>query len=460
MKRIFQVLALAAAVTGVSIGNVSNAQTVSVGDMSSYTPPSEAYPSIDASVGGYVGDLATPAGHHERVQRLAPRVASHGGYETCGGCNSVSCEGGCYSSGQSRRGKIGAALNDPCASGWMNAELLLWFPQALQSPDLVATGPNAAGAIQGGPGYQALFGGRIEQGMQPGFRADVGRYFSDGQFGVGARIWFLQGADTAFSAQSDGSPGSPILSRPLFNTSVGTEGGFLVGGPLGPLTGEINISSQLDMVASELYGKALFIQGEDYRMDLIGGYSFFNIENDLLITQSSTQLPPSPAARRVVLDSFNTENNFHGGQIGFQTELNRGRFSFLSLTKVHLGNMHQRVDVFGTSRSDFVGVPASLQTFDRGLLVGDDQQSQSRDVFAFAPEANLKIGYRMRNHVNFTVGYSFIYWNRVALAGDQIDRNVDQTAVLTNNPSTSPARKFNDRGFFVQGIDLGISVDY
>ncbi len=50
-----------------------------------------------------------------------------------------------------------------------------------------------------------------------------------------------------------------------------------------------------------------------------------------------------------------------------------------------------------------------------GLLTLGQNGTFERDVFTFAPELNLKLGYRFRDHVTFNVGYSFIYWNNVAL---------------------------------------------
>jgi hypothetical protein len=51
------------------------------------------------------------------------------------------------------------------------------------------------------------------------------------------------------------------------------------------------------------------------------------------------------------------------------------------------------------------------------------------------------------------MGYTFIYWNNVILAGNQIDRNVDLSQV-----TVSPAPKFQRTDFWVQGVSLG--ADY
>jgi hypothetical protein len=48
-------------------------------------------------------------------------------------------------------------------------------------------------------------------------------------------------------------------------------------------------------------------------------------------------------------------------------------------------------------------------------------------------------------------GYSFLYWNNVVLAGNQIDTSVDLTAPGTGQP----VARFNRTDFWVQGMNFG-----
>ena len=74
---------------------------------------------------------------------------------------------------------------------------------------------------------------------------------------------------------------------------------------------------------------------------------------------------------------------------------------------------------------------------------------------------NFKLGYRFREHVEMSVGYSFLMFDSLALAGDQIDRNIDPSALNTNGPFGSrPAFTMNKSSLWVQGIDLGLAITF
>ncbi len=72
----------------------------------------------------------------------------------------------------------------------------------------------------------------------------------------------------------------------------------------------------------------------------------------------------------------------------------------------------------------------------------------------------LKLGYGLSDNIQMTVGYSFMYWSSVALAGNQIDRSVDIAQALGGAPSNRPAFSFEDSGYWMHGVDLGLTVTY
>ena len=137
--------------------------------------------------------------------------------------------------------------------------------------------------------------------------------------------------------------------------------------------------------------------------------------------------------------------------------MQRGCWSTRLLSKVHLGNMQRTVNIVGTS-SQFIPPGAPTNT-NSSLLVDDRQGTQTNDEFAFIPEMNFTVGYRFRDHVSFTVGYNFIYFDEVALAGEQINRVIDASTAgqAVANPTAFAIR---DGGLWVQGLSLGASVDY
>jgi hypothetical protein len=343
----------------------------------------------------------------------------------------------------------------------MRAELLLWFPQGRTTPPMgVRTDPQTLPYL-GDPTAEA-FGESYGNDLVPGFRGDVGRYFGGGNYGLGGRVWVLGEDDDDFNFGGDGSTES--LGIPFYNTyppALG-EDALIVGFDNLAGTqfdGDATVSSSLSIVAAELYGRALLGSSCRHRFELIGGYSHFNIEDHFGLSAESVELPVGELT--TFRDDFDTRNEFHGGQLGSEFTLNRGRWLASSLTKVHLGNMSQTATVVGASSQEVIG-SGVLNSFDQGLFArGDALGTRQQDVFAFAPEMNLRLGYRFRQHVSFHVGYSFIYWNNVALASDLIDRNiyVDKSNLGDAGPARAP-RSLSGSGLWVQGIDLGATLTF
>jgi hypothetical protein len=94
-------------------------------------------------------------------------------------------------------------------------------------------------------------------------------------------------------------------------------------------------------------------------------------------------------------------------------------------------------------------------------LAQGNQGDYVRDVFSFAPEANFKLGYRFRKNVLLSAGYSFIYWDNVALNGDVVDTVISDPALLnTGTFGPRPEFTFDDSSLWVQGLDLGVIIDF
>lgn len=363
------------------------------------------------------------------------------------------CDGACDSGCDSCCGGAGiGSLLDRCGSSWARAELLLWFPEQRRTPALVTTAPQGVAPQLDQAGTEVEFGGDVGGDLSPGFRIDAGRYLTD-NFGVGGRFWILSQDSDSFSTSGDGTGRS--IGRPFFNTNLPGPDSVLVN-LNGNVRGSVAVESELEMLAAEAYGRLKFGSGPNYRVDLIGGYSHFQIDDRLWAASTTIDVGTGTADNFV--DSFDAENQFHGGQIGFETILTKGCWTLTSLTKVHLGNMNQRIAIDGAS-SEVTTVP-TVTSFDAGLLALDNQGVYERDEFAFAPELNLKLAYRFRPNVLLSVGYSFIYFDNVLLAGEHVDPVFDGSTLLTAGPYGQQDFRFNDSGLWVQGIDLGFILDF
>ena len=96
------------------------------------------------------------------------------------------------------------------------------------------------------------------------------------------------------------------------------------------------------------------------------------------------------------------------------------------------------------SAGDLLAQPTNMGVYDRTRM-------------AFIPEVNANLAYDVNPCWRINVGYSFLYWSNVVLAGDQIDRGVN----LSQNAgpligAARPAFAFHCTDYWVQGINVGV----
>lgn len=332
---------------------------------------------------------------------------------------------------------------------WFDSETLLWFSKNVSSPALINTSGYGVLPVTGGAGVTTVYGGGdgIDYGLSPGYRFSGGMYFGpDQKAGIGGRTYGLVNENKSYSQASDGSgtAGNPSIGIPFYNSSINANDAFLVAHQNGidpNLSGTVTARSDLDMYGADGSLYLLLTRSDSMRMDLLGGYTYNLLKNSIGI--QTTGLPALTATS----DLFETKNVFHGGHLGVLSSVNRNRVSFSTLAKIAFGNMQQS----GLTRGSTNLSP------DTGILaMPSNSGAYSRDTFAFMPELGVKLGFSARENVQFTVGYTMMMWSDVALAGSQIDNVVD----ALNVNRTRPEALFATDTFWMQGVDLGVTLAF
>jgi hypothetical protein len=135
------------------------------------------------------------------------------------------------------------------------------------------------------------------------------------------------------------------------------------------------------------------------------------------------------------------------------------------LVKVALGNTHSKAAVSG---STVVTVPVAGGGTDvtrtaSGLYA---QQSNSglfeQDDFAVIPELGVYVWRECLPRLRVGVGYTFIYWSRVARPGDQIDPdlNLSQLPPGPLNGIPRPEFQWVITDMWLQGVNLAVDWSY
>jgi hypothetical protein len=305
-------------------------------------------------------------------------------------------------------------------------------------------------------GGDQTFGGQ----MMPGMRVNAGKWLDSCEsIGIGGRAFGLFSNSTTQTFTDNN--GSVNLGVPFFNTTFGEPDAYVVAinqGNAEDDTGRISVSNDTDFVAADAYGRMLLARSGCSRADIIGGYSFARLDDSVVLDtfkidgSANTVLDGRSISTR---DSFSAKNTFHGGHIGFMTDVNRGRLTLSTLGKVAIGTMEQEGVISGASSINGVATPSG-----NGILTySSNRGTIRRDVLAFMPEAGAKLRVCLKNNVSFNVGYTFLFMSDVALAGGMINPLVDVQGALNNAP-TNPQPKFDHGCYYLHGVDLGLSFKY
>jgi hypothetical protein len=370
---------------------------------------------------------------------------------------------------------------------WARADYLLWWVKDAPLPvPIVTTGDpnvgfdpklvntvNTAGAI-GQPGTQVLLGDSgIRFPASSGLRVAIGGWVDEGQhFGIEGSGFLLQRSSNTFSAASN-SAGNPPLYFPIFSGIAGAERAIPIADPLRGFSGNVDVTSTLQLWGAELNAMFPFYRQLGLELTLLAGFRYAELRESLSIHNTTTDLMFGNVT--ILNDSFDTRNQFYGGQIGGRLAFQLERFSLDVTGKVALGLTHQLVDIEGniTQAGPNPLVPPGLGTFPGGLFaqtsnIGQRPTDQFTVPFTALSSLELKLAYAITPHIRAFVGYEILYWTGVVRPGDQIDHNVNlsQNAVLdpkgvgTLVGPAQPAPLFNRSDFWAQGFNLGVEFRY
>ncbi len=365
---------------------------------------------------------------------------------------------------------------------WVTFDYLLGFVKSQNAafPFVTTSAPLAGGVLgntstyvlyaQGDLGLSSLNGARISGGFWTDEARRYGYYMSG---------FFTEFKSRTFETSSDAS-GQPLLARPFVNAATGNPDVLLVSFPT-YLSGNVRVSN-----GTQVYG----IEGgpmvnlyrscpEDmclWNLNLVTGFRYLDIREELHIDQSSTLVGNSTAAFDGKLygagaviglsDRFDTYNRFYGGQLGLNTEVRLNNWFLNATGKVAIGVVNQRMDISGTSTLQSPGSP-NFSVIQAGLYANSTNNGRySQDKFGVVPEVGVNLGYSFRSWLTASVGYNFLYLNSVVRPSEQYSTTINPSVVPlsagygANNGVVTPNPAGNTTDFFFQSINFTIAVRY
>ena len=365
----------------------------------------------------------------------------------------------------SSRGEFGCG--GTCSSRlWFQGDALLWFTSDTRLPPLVTSSPTgtplADAGILGEPDTFAVIGDEdIGDELRLGGRFTIGYWLDDCQ-GCGLETTFFFLEDESERLVTDSEENS-ILTRPFFDVSTGTQRGQLIAFP-GIATGSVTVEGYSEVAGSETMLRKRVEDNGCRRTDFIFGYRYFRLDEGIRIADQLTSISGGgtiPLGTTIEgFDNFETENEFHGGQIGVVFHYDYAYWSARVLGKVAMGNMEQIVAIEGQTETNVPGGGATVT--DAGLLVQRSNDGEfNRDEFAVIPEVGLNLAYAITPRLKATAGYTFIYISNVSRPDDHINLAINPTQ--SNGPlvgERAPRFAFKDTDYWVQGVNFGLEYNF
>lgn len=351
---------------------------------------------------------------------------------------------------------------------WASVDLLLWWTRGHNLPPLLTRGTGPANpGILGQPGTTIIFGNAaLGESMRVGVRPRVGLWIDECQtLGIEGSFFYLGQVVDEFCFCF---PPGDVISRPFFNTDpeVNGQDAELVALP-GVLAGCVKISA-----TSEFYGADANLRRNlccncNSRIDVIGGFRYAHLSDSLAIVENLTNLDPQRGVvgeGYIVRDSFRSVNNFYGGQFGLAGEFRSGNIFVDWRALCALGATHHVIFIDGSTTFVDAVTPLPTVTQPGGLLAQPSNIGRwDRSSFSVVPEVGVNLGYAVAPGLRLYVGYTFLYWNNVARAAEQINLRVDGRQLPSRagpGTGTDPEFILQRNDFWAQGINFGLQLRY
>jgi hypothetical protein len=343
---------------------------------------------------------------------------------------------------------------------WVQTDYLLRWTSGNALPPLVTASPagtplNLAGAL---PGAQTLFGGRnVDDEGRHGARLAFGYWFqNDRRYAFEASVdWVGDNGGTRFAASSNGAS---FLARPFFDANLSAPAALLVSAP-GLVSGEVSSSTSTQALSASAGLRKNWRRTGRWRIDLLGGYRYFQYRESLKVGQSSTVIGGLLPLGTTVsgADDFSAKSDFHGGEVGLAAEWHHNRWSVSVTPKVALGVVRTLSRINGdTSIAGGAPLVGDL------LALSSNIGSRSDNSFAALPEARLVGRYAASQHLGFTLGYNIRYLSSALRTSGQIDLTVNPSLLppAVGGGPARPQSQMNATGWWSHGLSAGLEFRF
>jgi hypothetical protein len=355
---------------------------------------------------------------------------------------------------------------------WLTGEYLLGYTRSGKLPPLVTAGPADSLGISGRSGVRVLLGGEQSFGGVSGGKFSGG-YFLDAcrAYAFEWGVFFLPNQKIRVNAGPDSAE---VLARPFFDTGLDSTNARLLS-LTGQFRGSVAAEYSTLFWGAEAGMTVRVLENSTFSFDQLFHFRYYGLEETTNVSDFSSGIPGGgtvffngrslPDGTTVgVSDYYSAINRWVGGAAGLRINWTPGRW-LLSITgRMGVGATYQKITVDGQTTVTGAGVVEPARS---GLLTAGNQVGRnSRFELSFAPEVNLRLGYRVTDHISVTAGYQYLYLSNVARVGQQIQTSVNPTQIPSGqnfgafSGPGNPTVNIQSSDFWMHGLTAGFTISF
>lgn len=403
-------------------------------------------------------DATTPGGKTDPKSPADPRTSA------------TNPMAGQNQNGRSRKPDLTDRHTGPYHDIWFGAHYLFaWARNGEIDASLVTGGANL-GPLDLQYGFRS--GGLINGGLWFNARHTLGL---DGSF------LFLQEKSVATGIAS-ALDGTPTLVRPFFDPTTNSQQISFLSLP-GAFRGSLGVTSDSTIWGGDINFIRNLMACDDFCFDLLAGFRYFDLREQLSIAQSLTPISPNASlafggsivpngTNLSILDHFAARNQIFAAQMGARAEWKSGPWSIGLSTKVGFGPNRQTVSAYGaTTLSTTTGDPQTLPggfyavpgftptaTVNAAPLGSPGPQTpiglaqepglfgiprtnfgpSTQSRFVIMPEMGVNAACQVTRWLRLSVGYSFLFVNQVVRPGEQINPSLNPRFIPSSLSYVNP----------------------
>ncbi len=333
---------------------------------------------------------------------------------------------------------------------WFEAEYLAWASSKTEVPTLINEVTNSLET-------PAFISGAIHDEIRSGGRLTWGYWFTpEHQTAIQVNFFEIDGHNLRYAGPATGT----TVKRAVTSGSAWqVEPQPFAKYPELEFQ-SLTARSDMDLLGTELLWRQVWRGTGTSRCDWLAGYRYVRLYDGLSLSESwatpddSTDNALDIDALRV--DDLNSKNEFHGGELGLIGRWWGCRWAVQTLGKIAIGGTRTTTRLAATE-TIAVGNSLTVNTLTdpttdagRTLVYPSSTNQYAQSQFAAVAELGLRVEYAMTKQCRASLGYSLMYWSRVARVLDAISPMAGISSEFA----------FHNDDFWAHGLTAGLQYDF